>query len=138
MPEFCYLMYMCLLWRETTTPLNTNMLVDYTFHCSSSFAWLNLNNINFEDDWRTNDTGPVQSWSIIIIIIIRWYVTHITYCICTNLYFYLSLFITVWILSLDYLKNSYDYDFQIFTVSLPWWGIDTISFSACSLNHDVI
>ena len=24
---------------------------------------------------------------------------------------YLSLFITVWILSLDYLKNSYDYDF---------------------------
>ena len=51
---------------------------------------------------------------------------------------YLSLFITVWILSLDYLKNSYDYDIQIFTVSLPWSGIDTLSFSTWSLNHDVI
>ena len=51
---------------------------------------------------------------------------------------YLSLFITVWILFLDYLKKSYDYDFQILTVSLALPGIVYLPYSAWSLNHDVI
>ena len=51
---------------------------------------------------------------------------------------FIYLFITVWNLSLNYLKNSYHYDFQIFTVSLPLIGIDMRTYSARSLTHDVI
>ena len=40
------------------------------------------------------------------------YSVHITYCICTNLY----LFITVEMLLLDYLKNSISNYSQIFSV----------------------
>ena len=65
------------------------------------------------------------------------YIVHITYCICTNLYSSI-LFITVQNLFLDYLKNPIPNHFQISSVSLPWSGIDTLSFSAWSLNHDVI
>ena len=49
------------------------------------------------------------------------------------------LFLSVWILCWRYLKNGMsNHEFQIFTVSLPWWGMDTITFSAWSPNHDVI
>ena len=43
-----------------------------------------------------------------------------------------------WILCLRYLKNRMSNHLQIFTVSLPWWRMDTIIFSAWSPNHDVI
>ena len=57
------------------------------------------------------------------------------------LYLYESLFFIVYfcrILYTDYLKNSYNYDFQIFTVSLPFLGIEVLTYSARSLIHDVI
>ena len=38
----------------------------------------------------------------------------------------------------QYLKNGMSNHLQIFTVSLAWWGMDTITFSAWSPNHDVI
>ena len=43
-----------------------------------------------------------------------------------------------WILCSRYLKNGMSNHLQIFTVYLPWWGMDTITFSAWSPNHDVI
>ena len=43
-----------------------------------------------------------------------------------------------WILCLRYLKNRMSNHLQIFTVSLPWWRMDTLIFSAWSPNHDVI
>ena len=55
-----------------------------------------------------------------------------------DVYKSLLFFLSVWILCSRYLKNGNSNHLQIFTVSLPWSGMDTITFSAWSPNHDVI
>ena len=36
-----------------------------------------------------------------------------------------------WILFIDYLKNSYNYHLQMFTISLPWLGIEMVNLGQC-------